>query len=46
MVGMLGNALHGALLSLRDGANDKNEIEIWSPPGGRAFTREARLSAA
>ena len=35
------NALYGALLSLRDGATDKNQIEKWSALGGRAFAREA-----
>src|SRR5215510_15098473 len=37
------NALYGALLSLRDGANDKDQIDKWSVRGGRAFAREARL---
>ena len=37
------NALYGALLSLRDGAGDKAQIERWSALGGRAFAREARL---
>ena len=37
------NALYGALLSLRDGAADKNQIDKWSALGGRAFAREARL---
>ena len=37
------NALYGALLSLRDGADDKNQIDKWSALGGRAFAREARL---
>ena len=36
------NALYGALLSLRDGATDKNQIEKWSALGGRTFAREAR----
>lgn len=36
------NALYGALLSLRDGATDKSQIEKWSALGGRTFAREAR----
>ncbi len=36
------NALYGALLSLRDGASNKSQIETWSALGGRAFAREAR----
>jgi len=36
------NALYGALLSLRDGATDKNQVDKWSALGGRAFAREAR----
>ena len=37
------NALYGALLSLRDGAGDKEQIVKWGALGGRAFAREARL---
>jgi hypothetical protein len=37
------NALYGALLSLRDGASDKDQVSKWTALGGRAFTREARL---
>lgn len=37
-----GNALYGALLSLRDGAGNKGQIEKWSALGGRAFAREAQ----
>jgi hypothetical protein len=37
------NALYGALLSLRDGAGDKDQIGKWTTLGGRAFAREARL---
>ena len=37
------NALYGALLSLRDGAGDKHQVEKWSALGGRAFAREAHL---
>jgi hypothetical protein len=36
------NALFGALLSLRDGATDKNQADQWAALGGRAFAREAR----
>jgi hypothetical protein len=37
------NALYGALLSLRDGADDQDQIARWAALGGRAFAREARL---
>lgn len=37
------NALYGALLSLRDGAADKKQVENWEALGGRTFAREARL---
>lgn len=37
------NALYGALLTLRDGADDKAQIEKWSALGGRTFAREARM---
>src|SRR5271165_5673445 len=37
------NALYGALLSLRDGAGDKDQLSKWTALGGRAFAREARL---
>ncbi len=36
------NALYGALLSLRDGPDDKAQVEKWAALGGRAFAREAR----
>lgn len=36
------NALYGALLSLRDGAADKKQVEHWAALGGRAFAHEAR----
>ena len=36
------NALYGALLSLRDGADNKKQVEQWAALGGRAFAREAR----
>jgi hypothetical protein len=45
-VGLLGlepNALYGALLSLRDGADDKDQLSKWTTLGGRTFAREARL---
>jgi hypothetical protein len=37
------NTLYGALLSLRDGAGDKDQITKWAALGGRAFARDARL---
>jgi len=37
------NALYGALLSLRDGVSDKDQVSKWTARGGRAFDREARL---
>jgi hypothetical protein len=37
------NALYGALLSLRDGAGDKDQVGKWAALGGRAFAHEARL---
>jgi len=37
------NALYGALLTLRDGADDKAQIDKWSALGGRTFAREERL---
>jgi hypothetical protein len=37
------NALYGALLSLRDGASDKDQVGKWAALGGRTFAREARL---
>lgn len=36
------NALYGALLSLRDGADDKAQLEKWTAIGGRTFDREAK----
>jgi hypothetical protein len=36
------NALYGALLSLRDGAGDKDQVSKWTALGGRTFAREAR----
>ena len=36
------NALYGALLSLRDGADDAVQIEKWTTLGGRTFAREAK----
>jgi hypothetical protein len=36
------NALYGALLSLRDGADNAKQVEQWAALGGRAFAREAR----
>ena len=37
------NALYGALLSLRDGADDKAQVDKWAALGGRTFAHEARL---
>lgn len=37
------NALYGALLSLKEGASGKQQIEQWAALGGRSFAREARL---
>lgn len=36
------NALYGALLSLRDGASEKKQVDQWTALGGRTFAREAR----
>ena len=36
------NALYGALLSLRDGADNAKQVEQWAALGGRSFAREAR----
>ena len=36
------NALYGALLSLRDGAGDPEQVRQWAALGGRTFAREAR----
>ena len=38
------NALYGALLSLRDGAADPEQLRQWTALGGRAFAREAQLA--
>ena len=35
------NTLYGALLSLRDGASDKDQVSKWTAQGGRSFAREA-----
>jgi hypothetical protein len=37
------NALYGALLTLRDGADDKAQVGKWAALGGRTFAHEARL---
>ena len=37
------NALYGALLSLRDSADDKDQVEKWTALGGRTFLREAKI---
>jgi len=36
------SALYGALLSLRDSAADKKQVEQWTTLGGLAFERKAR----
>ena len=36
------NTLYGALLSLRDGAGDPEQVRQWAALGGRTFAREAR----
>lgn len=36
------NALYGALLSLREGADKPKQVEQWAALGGRTFAREAR----
>jgi Conjugal transfer protein TraD len=36
------NALYGAVLSLRDRADNAEQIREWAALGGRAFAREAR----
>jgi Conjugal transfer protein TraD len=43
LLGLESSALYGALLSLRDGADNAKQIEQWTLLGGRAFAREARL---
>ena len=37
------NALYGALLSLCDSTENKDQVTRWAALGGRAFAREARL---
>jgi hypothetical protein len=37
------NALYGALLSLREGADNAAQVEQWAALGGRTFAHEARL---
>jgi hypothetical protein len=43
LLGLEANALYGALLSLRGGADDKSQVDTWATLGGRAFAHEARL---
>jgi conjugative transfer protein TraD len=38
------NALYGALLSLRERADDPEQVRQWATLGGRTFAREARLA--
>lgn len=40
------NALYGALLSLREGVDDRDQVEKWAARGGRTFAREARARDA
>lgn len=40
------NALYGALLSLKDAADDPAQVERWAVLGGRAFDREAKQREA
>ena len=37
------NALYGALLSLKEGASEVEQVAQWAALGGRSFAREARL---
>jgi hypothetical protein len=37
------NALYGALLSLKEGAAETEQVAQWAALGGRTFAREARL---
>ena len=37
------NALYGALLSLKEGAAEPEQVAQWAALGGRSFAREARL---
>src|SRR5580704_8258262 len=43
MLDLDANALYGALLTLRDGAGDKDQVGKWAALGGRTFAHEARL---
>jgi hypothetical protein len=36
------NALYGALLSLAEGASDKDQVAKWAAHGGPAFAREVK----
>jgi len=40
------NALYGALLSLKDAADNPEQVERWATLGGRAFDREAKQREA
>jgi hypothetical protein len=44
--GLPSNALYGALLSLKDAAEDPEQVERWATLGGRAFDREAKQREA
>jgi hypothetical protein len=43
LIDLESNALYGALLSLRDGADDETQVDTWAALGGRTFAHEARL---
>lgn len=44
--GLPSNALYGALLSLKEAADDPEQVEHWATLGGRVFDREAKLREA
>ena len=41
LLDLASNELYGALLTLRDGSTDPNQLEKWAILGGRTFQREA-----
>ncbi len=43
LLDLTSNELYGALLALRDGSTDPDQLEKWGIPGGRTFQREASL---
>jgi len=46
LTGLASNALYGALLSLKDAADDPEQVERWAILGGRAFDREVKQREA